>query len=207
MQTHLKEHARACAPKPQTRTLNKLTSRALLQHLAVGGLARGIAVGTLFPIDSIKTRVQVSWLCSRSTQICVLARARMRAPALSLSAIMYGRTDACTHVHVHAYGHTQTLYHKSFFARICPRLNTSNRLTNPDRTKSVTVPVKYRRAFQRIQVRMCLQIRESVSLCTCGCSHARAMRLQECVVVLGWCLLNPKPTNLNLNSRNTEEEH
>jgi hypothetical protein len=35
----------------------------------------------------------------------------------------------------------------------------------------------------------------------------RAMRLQECVVVLGWNLLNPKPTNLNLNLRYTEEEH
>jgi len=29
------------------------------QHLIVGGVARGISVGTLFPIDSIKTRMQV----------------------------------------------------------------------------------------------------------------------------------------------------
>ena len=36
---------------------------------------------------------------------------------------------------------------------------------------------------------------------------ARAMHLQECVVVLGWSLLNPKTANLNLNLRNTEEEH
>ena len=29
------------------------------QHLAVGGVARGVSVATLFPIDSIKTRMQV----------------------------------------------------------------------------------------------------------------------------------------------------
>jgi hypothetical protein len=157
----------------------------------VGGLARGIAVGTLFPIDSIKTRVQVSWLCSRTTQICMLARARTRALSRSL-AIMHARTA------------THSL---ACVVCICSRFNTSHRLTNPDRTKSVTVPVKYRRAFQRIQVRLCLQIRASVSLCTCVYSHA--MLLQECVVVLGWCLLIPKtkPANLNLNSRNTEAEH
>lgn len=43
-------------PRKEVASAEKLSWQ---QHLIVGGVARGVSVGSLFPIDSIKTRMQV----------------------------------------------------------------------------------------------------------------------------------------------------
>ena len=42
------------------------------QHLIAGGVARGVAVGSLFPVDSIKTKMQIG------QKVCCAAPTRVR---------------------------------------------------------------------------------------------------------------------------------
>ena len=52
------------------------------QHLIAGGVARGVAVGSLFPVDSIKTKMQIGQkvCCAAPTRVprvcCTPAGAR-----------------------------------------------------------------------------------------------------------------------------------